>query len=1048
MRMMKRMLAIVLCMVLILPCTAPAYAQEWEEAAPGSDGLWQSESETLYCATDPAVVDGLHSSLLKMKSDELQTDYDVMPLSVIPLLNDHTLMPSTGNTRMLVLPIAYPDYPDYKANFDAENAMHEFFDPYDPDLSPSEQSVRGFYYHSSNGRLDITGGILPVYDAPQPSTYYEENQGDDQELYRDALAYYVEEGILDLSDYDSDQDGCVDALVIISLRPAVYYGIYWWHKVVASIFEVGDYKVDTWIHLMWLNKWTRTTIHETGHLLGLPDTYSGRIHFGSNELSGSLHEVMNSGLYMNAYWKYLLGWIDPVILTNADGLQQIKLSPVEQLEDSPDSYKAVVLIPDTAAFPFCEYYIAEYRAGGMYPANQTTVLYDKTPGIVIWHCDTYIDQTKGYKPYDHPSDYLKPVYKSGALSSATYGENDIYVQGDKFSWNTRPESDFRSGSTGIHLEVKSIAKGEPAVLQAGIQMPNQKPKPVITVSTLTSAVRPGYYRNPVPIFEVTIDVGGASLTSQDMNTLVLRIMSIRKTEGTAKVYQSVKEKTNPITVSVYQAEGEGAYWLDIQAGLISRNAKDSEAVVSEKVYIDNTPPEITLLGENPYRVSQGTEYIDPGAIASDNLDPNIESKLQVDTSQVDMDRPGSYTVTYSVTDHVEYTATATRTVVVEPSHVHEFSDEWVSDDTGHWYQCATCSAKDDTIPHVEVTDPEVPAGCSTPGQTEGKHCAECNYVIIPQKSIPKTGHRISDEWHYDGEYGDIAHWHVCAGCDDLWDLDKHEEDGGVVTVAPTATTAGVRTFTCTVCGWTRTENIPATGKDPDPTPTPTPPPKPTPTPSPTPTPTPTPTPDPTPSADVSPEPQPTERPSEEKEDIQLPFIDVTEGAWYYQAVKYVYTAGLMIGTTEITFSPAEPTSRAMLVTILYRMEGEPDTQGDSFPDVKAKWYTPAVAWASEQGIVQGYTDGLFRPDEVITREQMAVLLFRYAQYKGWDVSARADLSGYGDEGDIHKYAREAMQWANAAGIITGRDKGVLAPTSPTTRAEIAEILVRVGNSVR
>lgn len=152
----------------------------------------------------------------------------------------------------------------------------------------------------------------------------------------------------------------------------------------------------------------------------------------------------------------------------------------------------------------------------------------------------------------------------------------------------------------------------------------------------------------------------------------------------------------------------------------------------------------------------------------------------------------------------------------------------------------------------------------------------------------------------------------------------------------------------------------------------------------------------------------------------------------------------MGGTTQTTFSPSIPASRAMLVTILYRLEGEPVVADPtSFPDVKAKWCAPAIAWAADHEIVLGYADGNFGPNDEITREQVAAILFRYAQQKGWDTTARRDLSQYSDSGKVHKYAREAMEWAVGTGLIGGRTQDWLAPRETTTRAELAVILVRI-----
>ena len=175
----------------------------------------------------------------------------------------------------------------------------------------------------------------------------------------------------------------------------------------------------------------------------------------------------------------------------------------------------------------------------------------------------------------------------------------------------------------------------------------------------------------------------------------------------------------------------------------------------------------------------------------------------------------------------------------------------------------------------------------------------------------------------------------------------------------------------------------------------------------------------------------------------LPFPDVTEGDWFYDAVRYAYETGLMDGVGEGLFAPNSDTTRAQLVTILYRLEGEPEVSGTSgFSDVAAGiWYTDAVAWAAENGIVNGTTDTTFAPGEDITREQLVTVLYRYAESKGYDVSASADLSGYPDAGQVQDYAQPAMAWAVAEGIVEGVD-GNLNPAGNATRAQIATILMR------
>ena len=175
-----------------------------------------------------------------------------------------------------------------------------------------------------------------------------------------------------------------------------------------------------------------------------------------------------------------------------------------------------------------------------------------------------------------------------------------------------------------------------------------------------------------------------------------------------------------------------------------------------------------------------------------------------------------------------------------------------------------------------------------------------------------------------------------------------------------------------------------------------------------------------------------------------PFLDVNEGDWFYDAVAYAYENGLMDGVGGNRFAPNSETTRAQLVTILYRLEGQPAVSGDlPFTDVEAgTWYTNAVVWAAQNGIVNGVGDDTFAPGNDLTREQLVTILYRYAESKGYDVSASADLAGYPDGEEIQAYAREAMAWAVAENIIQGMEDDTLKPAGNASRAQIATILMR------
>jgi len=360
--------------------------------------------------------------------------------------------------------------------------------------------------------------------------------------------------------------------------------------------------------------------------------------------------------------------------------------------------------------------------------------------------------------------------------------------------------------------------------------------------------------------------------------------------------------------------------------------------------------------------------------------------------------------------------------------------------------------------HDLVTDAAVPATCTASGLTAGEHCTRCDYKVA-QEVVPALGHSWND---------------------------------GEITKPATETEDGVKTFTCTVCGATKTEVIPATGEEVckhehghndhmDATCT----------------------------EDgydrmicddcgkvISEEliaalghnvvkdeavpatctatgltagehctrcnykvaqevvpmlahsfkdgvctvcgaKDPNYKPAEPTK-----FNDVAKTAWYYDAVNYAVQNGLMNGVGGGNFAPDSPMTRAMLVTVLWRYEGSPEEGKNTFTDVpNGEWYTKAVAWAAANGIVSGVGNGKFDPNGNITREQMAAILFRYADKKGFDTSKRGDLSGFPDRAKVSGYATDAIAWTVAEKIIGGSD-GKLLPQGNATRAQVSTILMR------
>lgn len=176
----------------------------------------------------------------------------------------------------------------------------------------------------------------------------------------------------------------------------------------------------------------------------------------------------------------------------------------------------------------------------------------------------------------------------------------------------------------------------------------------------------------------------------------------------------------------------------------------------------------------------------------------------------------------------------------------------------------------------------------------------------------------------------------------------------------------------------------------------------------------------------------------------MPFTDVRDTDWFHDAVQYVYENDMMSGTGEETFSPDLITTRGMIVTILYKMEGRPAAAGKTFADVdQSQYYAMPVAWASENDIVSGYGSGMFGPNDPITREQLVVILYHYAQYKGYDVSVgeNTNILSYTDFNQLSEWAIPAMQWACGAGLVSGMGDGTLAPKGSATRAQAAAVLM-------
>lgn len=337
----------------------------------------------------------------------------------------------------------------------------------------------------------------------------------------------------------------------------------------------------------------------------------------------------------------------------------------------------------------------------------------------------------------------------------------------------------------------------------------------------------------------------------------------------------------------------------------------------------------------------------------------------------------------------------------------------------HFVQCPTENGL-----HQFKEEPAVAATCVSTGKTALKRCTVtsgeygCGFTvggeIIPVdpdnhthlEPVAAVASTCTVKGHKAGQK--CTDCDAIIGCAEL-PLAPHSWDAGVVTVQPTYVSTGVRVYTCSVCKQTRSEVIEKLSSTNIGTNTGTP-------------------------------AVPSQRP-----DSELPrqrFGDVPQNIWFASGVQFAAEQGLFTGVSSNEFAPYDPMTRAMLVTVLHRLDGADASGTNSFTDVlNGKWYTNAIAWASANGIVEGLSGNRFAPNAPIAREQLAAILFRYAKACGYDVSARAELTAYADSAQVSTWAGDAMRWAVAAGLISGRSGAQLAPKGEATRAEVAVILM-------
>ena len=318
-------------------------------------------------------------------------------------------------------------------------------------------------------------------------------------------------------------------------------------------------------------------------------------------------------------------------------------------------------------------------------------------------------------------------------------------------------------------------------------------------------------------------------------------------------------------------------------------------------------------------------------------------------------------------------------------HTHSFAGEWKTDTDKHWHECS-CGVKSEKATHTAsgwITDT---AATATTDGTKHKECTECGYVM-ETGTIPATGSDHTHSYGSDWKSNADKHWLECA-CGVKSEEAAHTAGDWITDTAATSTTAGTKHKECTVCHRVlETGTIPATGTG------------------------------------------------------AFPFVDVDTDDWFFEDVAYVYDKGLMNGVGDNLFAPEISTDRAMIVTILWRMEGCPVVNyAMNFTDVQEdQWYTEAIRWAEATGLVKGYGNGLFGTTAPITVEQAAAILHRYAANKGWtDDTTVPMLPAY----TYSEWAENDVIWAELSGIFSGVGTGLDDLTAAASRAEIASFLRR------
>lgn len=559
------------------------------------------------------------------------------------------------------------------------------------------------------------------------------------------------------------------------------------------------------------------------------------------------------------------------------------------------------------------------------------------------------------------------------------------------------------GKTGETVTVKVELQNNPGIVSAYLDLSYDNTKLKLVSVTDTKLLNGALFTNDYSIIPFALNWDDSIASANNTANGVIAELEFEILEGC---------KDAPATVSISYVDGN---ILDYDLNNVDFAIKTGTVSVHTHQYTtDTTAPTCTEKGYTTYTCACGDTYVDDYVDALGHNEIHHDGKAATCTEKgwkayVTCSRCDYSTYKEIPATGHSYTATVTAPTCMEQG-----------------YTTYTCKCGDtyvdnyvNALGHDIVTDAAVPATCTETGLTEGSHCSRCDYEIA-QNTVAALGH---DEIHHDGKAATCTEkgWEAyvtCSRCDysTYKEIPATGHSYATVVTAPTCTEKGYTIYTC-ACGERYVANyVDALGHD---------------------------------FVDgectrcgeVDPDYVVPDAPWEN------PFVDVPSHAWYYSSVKFACQNGLFSGMSATTFEPDTEMTRAMLVTVLWRMEGKPGATGNnSFTDVPSNmWFTDAVIWASENGIVNGVGNNKFAPDDPITREQMAAILYRYAAKKGYDTSKTADLSTFLDGATVSSWARESLSWANAEGLINGtkaQGKIYLDPQGNATRAQVAAILMR------